>query len=72
MLAFFTPAAAAIFKIVCAACLLKYRPSPPRPMVAPLTSSPRELNSDCILRVRSTVHVSVQARSRRQSRPPHR
>jgi len=43
---FLIPAPAASLRIICTASLLKYLPSPPRPMVVPLTSSPKELNRD--------------------------
>jgi hypothetical protein len=49
------PLPAATRRMVCTASLLKYRPSPPRPMVLPTASSPRALNSDWILQQQQRV-----------------
>ena len=46
-----------VIRITWAAVLLKYRPSPPRAMVLPFTSSPRELNSDWILHSKEAAAV---------------
>jgi len=43
---FLTPFAAAILMMIWAASLLNHRPSPPRTMLSPLSSSPRALNRD--------------------------